>query len=158
MGRPPSHRLRGTTAEQLVNVDSLLIWLSNVVQFVKLMDGSPSAALVNYTRTPEIAERHPLILDGFFLRLRSLRSSGERNCACTFYLVFKEPALLAVHHPASISPCGEPYENNETSQPCQAFLIALTFFWLPIPGWASNASDPRSAHSWGKNTGKGTAC
>ena len=128
MGRPPSHRLRGTTAEQLVNVDSLLIWLSNVVQFVKLMDGSPSAALVNYTRTPEIAERHPLILDGFFLRLRSLRSSGERNCACTFYLVFKEPALLAVHHPASISPCGEPYENNETSQPCQAFLIALTFF------------------------------
>src|SRR5688572_26329765 len=31
--------------------------------------------------------RHPLILDGSLTPL-----AGHQNCACTFYLVFKEPA------------------------------------------------------------------
>jgi hypothetical protein len=35
--------------------------------------------------------RHPLILDGLFRRNALRRHTG--NCACTFYLVFKEPAF-----------------------------------------------------------------
>jgi len=38
--------------------------------------------VVNYTHDVRIALRHPLILDGF--------------CACTFYLVFKEPGLTGL--------------------------------------------------------------
>ena len=57
-------------------------------------------SVVNYTPERRIALRHPLILDGFF-RLRAIGAPSRRarltppraarNCACTFYLVFKEP-------------------------------------------------------------------
>jgi hypothetical protein len=37
--------------------------------------------------------RHPLILDGSLTPL-----AGHQNCACTFYLVFKEPAFRRSPH------------------------------------------------------------
>src|SRR6266542_2826759 len=57
------------------------------------MSGSQPATVGELYPLHRKALRHPLILDGLFLRLRTLRCFGERNCACTFYLVFKEPAL-----------------------------------------------------------------
>jgi hypothetical protein len=67
------------------------------------MSGSQPATVGELHPLHRKALRHPLILDGLFLRLRTLPDSafrlrrakrvGERNCACTFYLVFKEPAL-----------------------------------------------------------------
>jgi hypothetical protein len=59
--------------------------------------------VVNYTPDPgrkaELAprplQRHPLILDGFFRLAKAPEGAkADGNCACTFYLVFKEPAFL----------------------------------------------------------------
>ena len=112
----------------------------------------PTRPLHREALRPCASLRHPLILDGLFLRLRTLLDSafgprrakrvGERNCACTFYLVFKEPALpdtdtalrarsrslpdeapearSRVRSPSGVSPLGEPY--NLTS----AFLFVST--------------------------------
>ena len=104
------------------------------------MSGSQPATVGELHPLHRKALRHPLILDGLFLRLRTLLDSafrprrakrvGERNCACTFYLVFKEPALpdtdtalgarSRVRSPSGVSPLGEPY--NLTS----AFLFVST--------------------------------
>jgi hypothetical protein len=40
--------------------------------------------------------RHPLILDGS--PTPDAFTTGHQNCACTFYLVFKEPAFCAPHY------------------------------------------------------------
>ena len=58
-----------------------------------VVDGSlPSPAGELHPRLQD-SQCHPLILDGS-VRLRPLRDYGETVCACTFYLVFKEPAVL----------------------------------------------------------------
>jgi len=93
------------------------------------MSGSQPATVGELHPLHRNALRHPLILDGLSLRLRTLPDSafrlrrakrvGERNCACTFYLVFKEPALpdtddalearSRMRTPSGVSPLGEPY-------------------------------------------------
>jgi hypothetical protein len=76
------------TGHNSSNVDSLLIWLSNVVQFVKceVVRDPPGAELRPRSGN---ASRHPLILDG-----RPPSPFGLWwTSACTFYLVFKEPEL-----------------------------------------------------------------
>jgi hypothetical protein len=166
MGRPPSHRLRGASAEQLINAERLLIWLSNVVQFVKLMSGSQPGPLGELhpdgqlnAAPPADTRRVPTS------RLRRFLGTGPDSapttvvgCACTFYLVFKEPALPAVHHPASISPCGEPYENNQISQPCQAFLSPYLLSGFRFPDGLRTLQIPAPSLCCGRNTVKGTAC
>jgi hypothetical protein len=83
---------RRRNAERIpFNVDRLLIWLSNVVQFVKceVVRDPPGAELRPRSGN---ASRHPLILDGCPpSRVAALRQTS----ACTFYLVFKEPEGLA---------------------------------------------------------------
>ena len=53
---------------------------------------SPTA-LVNYTRLP--VDAAPPADTRRVISVVALASADERNCACTFYLVFKEPARLA---------------------------------------------------------------
>ena len=76
-----------TSAEHPFNAERLLIWLSNVVQFVKCMSGSQPAARgeLHPTRTlrraafqPRASLRHPLILDGF-LSAFALRADARRD-------------------------------------------------------------------------------
>jgi hypothetical protein len=94
--------------------------------------------------------RHPLILDGSSPR-HSPEGDGGRNCACTFYLVFKEPDGWRRPEPLSQPVCGrramrssvglpssgEPSNTTEGSFGCQAPLR----FFLPLEpprssGWA----------------------
>ena len=62
-----------------------------------------------------IALRHPLILDGLLdFRFAPLGTQHHRYCACTFYLVFKEPAEAC---PASRR------LGRETKRSLQVFLL-----------------------------------
>jgi hypothetical protein len=62
-------------------------------------------------------DRHPLILDGL---------------AVTFYLVFKEPALL-VHPPsASQPPSGEPFKLTNPPIPCQPLISGRPEIFEPL--------------------------
>ncbi len=107
-----SHRLRGASAKQLFNAERLLIDGSlTLFSSSSYVGGSQPAAsgelhprpavVPGNSRRPE-PPRHPLILDGFsdFAppalrrdRLDSAPTTLVGNCACTFYLVFKEPAF-----------------------------------------------------------------
>ena len=49
----------------------------------------------------------------------TLAGLGARNCACTFYLVFKEPAFRVPPLPPTKSSLGEPYEHNRHSTASQ---------------------------------------
>jgi hypothetical protein len=67
----------------LFNVDRLLNWLSNVVQFVKCVGGSRPAR--SRTEAPiGIASRHPLILDGSVSPKR--REARRRTVKCLHVL------------------------------------------------------------------------
>jgi len=92
----------------------------------------PAVALrgLRHARPP----RHPLILDG--LSLPSLLAElQQRNCACTFYLVFKEPAFpLAPVWPQYLR-LGNLTRVFQTSQPCQSlFYWASRFLTVVFPG------------------------
>ena len=131
MRRPLSRRLRVATADQLFNAERLLIDGSlTLFSSSSYVGGSQPAASGELHPRPAVAPpglhrskppRHPLILDGFFPTSRPSRrkTRAAGNCACTFYLVFKEPAFPRFPHPASISPSGEPYEITPALQPCQ---------------------------------------
>jgi hypothetical protein len=51
--------------EQTLTLIACLTWLSNVVQFVKLIGGSPSSTAGELHPRLGNCQRHPLILDGF---------------------------------------------------------------------------------------------
>jgi hypothetical protein len=57
------------------------------------MSGSQPATVGELHPLHRKALRHPLILDGLSDSASRLRARLRRDCACTFYLVFKEPAL-----------------------------------------------------------------
>ena len=73
------HILRCSRCNCLTQV-SLLNWLSDCLLSSKVVRFDYPSALACATAS-EFTQRHPLILDGL--------------CACTFYLVFKEPSRLS---------------------------------------------------------------
>ena len=88
------------------NVDRLLIWLSNVVQFVKCMSGSqplapgelhPARKLRREALRPCALLRHPLILDGLCLHvLSSFQRTGLACSPCHLFRVWGNlPILLS---------------------------------------------------------------
>jgi hypothetical protein len=114
-------------ANNSFNVDRLLIKLSNVVQFVKFVGGSQPARSSelnscdrDYTAPPADTRRVP-----------PSPSRAPADCACTFYLVFKEPGSCLAHRsalrrdgwpersPSTISLSGEPSNLTNRGRPCQ---------------------------------------
>ena len=61
----------------------------------QVIGGSQPATVGELHPLHRKALRHPLILDGLSLRLTPC-GARQRYCACTFYLVFKEPDFLRV--------------------------------------------------------------
>jgi hypothetical protein len=113
------------------------------------MDGSQPAAIGELHPRPAVAPldlrrselpRHPLILDGFFptSRLRrfiEIASTPHRrpfagNCACTFYLVFKEPAFPRPPTGLNISVWGTLREYFKRHSPVNTFLSS----WQSLEG------------------------
>ena len=124
------------------------------------MDGSPPPAAGELHLRPRDCQRHPLILDGFVsdvapsaLRRDRLESTPtafrRKQCACTFYPVFKEPdpttrlrrfvgtgsncahldsrlGCLTERAPSAFSSSGEPFNITNRPSDCQPpFSAAL---------------------------------
>jgi hypothetical protein len=96
-------RAGNTSARATRTLIACLTWLSNVVQFVKCVGGSPPFAAGELDPRLRNCRRHPLILDGAPTshprRIVETGSTRRRRAppeqsACTFYLVFKEPDVL----------------------------------------------------------------
>ena len=94
------HPFRASQSLTRAPVDDLAL---HVVQFVKCIGGSQPATVGELHPLHRIAPRHPLILDGsppvphpHPPLPEPMTAEHQQNCACTFYLVFKEPDLLAV--------------------------------------------------------------
>ena len=110
------------------------------------------STVVNYTPAFRIALRHPLILDGFTsnprlrpddtLRPRHRASASQKHCACTFYLVFKEPdPLPAGARARRIQPFAPPVNLRQGNltilltvatpvNPCRGFSFGLVLISL----------------------------
>jgi hypothetical protein len=82
--------------------------------------------------------RHPLILDGSPRPL-----AGPQNCACTFYLVFKEPAFRIPRPLPTKSSSGEPYEYNQADNSCQRLFRSRPIFLDRASTAAGNATETR---------------
>jgi hypothetical protein len=78
-----------------------MTWLFTLFSSSSVLGGSQPATVGELHPLHRIAPRHPLILDGsppvphpHPPLPRPAAAEHQQNCACTFYLVFKEPDLL----------------------------------------------------------------
>jgi hypothetical protein len=119
-----------------------LTWLSNVVQFVKLMSGSrprrpgelhPDAELS--AAPPADTRRVP--------PPPPLTGRRREDCACTFYLVFKEPASASHQTRQLIRRLGNLTNITEPQSPCQSL------FSMRPNGIATEAGPTEKDELWG---------
>ena len=88
--------------------------------------------------------RHPLILDGSLTPL-----AGHQNCACTFYLVFKEPASALRQTRCKFRRLG-----NLTSLPSHPlavnnFFRCVVAFWSQCQPGLNRGRTYRKGPAWG---------
>src|SRR4029453_5105216 len=103
--------------------------------------------LVNYTRGSGTAERHPLILDGLSVPPRAPGGAeADGKSACTFYLVFKEPAGCCLCSPSGLSSSGEPYNTTGRLPTCQPLLPPVASILTGTP--AAQQGTPQRKNGW----------
>jgi len=78
---------------------------------------------------PRDSQCHPLILDGLSDSASRLRARLRRDCACTFYLVFKEPAARSRRSPSALFPSGEPSYLKDGFRVCQLLFASSSIFF-----------------------------
>jgi hypothetical protein len=119
-----------------------------------VMDGSQPAASGELHPRPAVVPcdlrrlklpRHPLILDGFFPTSRLPTSPFgfvgrpvAGNCACTFYLVFKEPAFPRCPFWPQFLRLGNLTRLFQTSQPCQCLFFGSRTISRKGVSWKDN--------------------
>jgi hypothetical protein len=120
-----------------------LTWLSNVVQFVKCVGGSPPAAAGELNQRPRDSRRHPLILDGFRPPSPSaLTRVGTPADKCLHVLssfqrtdpaTRTRPTGFLGTPPPTILSSGEPFNITNSPLPCQPFSASVRCFLFLLP-------------------------
>ena len=87
---PPAPHLRTSRTDTTLQRRAPVDMAHSRCSVRQVIGGSPPARAGELHPTTRTAERHPLILDGF--------RRSRAGCACTFYLVFKEPDFARVPH------------------------------------------------------------